>query len=197
MRSSPPSTPNWTPRENKPCEGGLFSWSSEGGRNEFGQRGCRPPFDVVRPDALDDDYQRCIEIRKRRGSDTTNVRRRCWRSAGQTLDALDAVLLICGDFSRQRCAGVEAEMCDGGEGGVLDIRPEIKLADDPAFVTSVTDPSDGGAGRILEPEVWRRRRSCSSGVRLAGSGRASFSFAIRRCVISGWSIMQRGRVAHW
>ena len=40
------------------------------------------------------------------------------RAAGLslTLHSLDAVLLIGGDFTRQRRAGVEAEMCDGGEG---------------------------------------------------------------------------------
>jgi len=64
-----------------------------------------------------------------------------------TLDALDAVLLIRGDFARDRRAWVEAQMGDGGEGGVLDAGPEIELADGPAFVAGVADSYDGGVGR--------------------------------------------------
>ena len=47
------------------------------------------------------------------------------------LEAFDAVLLIGGDFASQRQAGIEAQVCDGREGRVLDVRPEVELADDP------------------------------------------------------------------
>ena len=60
------------------------------------------------------------------------------------LEAFDAVLLIGGDFASQRQTGVEAQMGDGREGGVLDVRPKVELADNPAFIARVADPSDGG-----------------------------------------------------
>jgi hypothetical protein len=49
------------------------------------------------------------------------------------LEVFDAVLLIGGDFASQRQTGIEAQMRDGREGGLLDIQPEIEFADDPAF----------------------------------------------------------------
>ena len=57
------------------------------------------------------------------------------------------MLLIGGDFASQRQTGVEAQVRDGREGGLLDVRPKVELADDPAFVTRVADPRDGGLGR--------------------------------------------------
>jgi hypothetical protein len=89
-------------------------------------------------------------------------------------------------------------MCDGGKGGILNVRPKIELADDPAFIAGVADPCDGSAGwDRLAGDLASQKILQFRGQSCRQRQRASFSFAIRRCVISGWSIMRRERVADW
>ncbi len=105
------------------------------------------------------------------------------------------MLLIGGDVVSRRQTGVEAQMGDGREGGLVDFGPEVELADDPAFTPAwLTQVMVAGAG-IAASAFFPRSETWSSGVRRAGIGSASFNFAIRRSVISGWSIMRPGHAA--
>ncbi len=69
------------------------------------------------------------------------------------LEAFDAVFLIGGDFAGQWQTGVEAQMGDGREGRILNVRPKVEFADDPAFIARVADPCDCGLSRDRRPRV--------------------------------------------
>jgi hypothetical protein len=56
------------------------------------------------------------------------------------LQALDAVLLIGGDFAPERQAGVEAQVRNRCEYRIRRGLAEVDPADDPALITRVADP---------------------------------------------------------
>jgi hypothetical protein len=87
------------------------------------------------------------------------------RSAWLASKAFDAVLLVGVDFSRQRQAGVEAEMGDGDEGCVFDVRPEIQFAKDATLISHIVEQDDlavcrDGANEVLTAQrclkLWRQ-----------------------------------------